>query len=71
MGDLWIHEGFCGFEVRFYLAVVVEGEEGLVIVFSVGLSPLANWEGGWWRMVDVVAEEGAGVGVEGDETVLV
>ena len=32
--------------------------------------PLANWEGGWWRMVDVVAEEGAGVGVEGDETVL-
>ena len=52
MGDLWIHEGFCGFEVRFYLAVVVEGEEGLVIVLPVGLSPLANWEGGWWRMVD-------------------
>ncbi|CUS15679.1 unnamed protein product [Tuber aestivum] len=31
--DLWIHEGFCGFEVRFYLAVVVEGEEGVVVVF--------------------------------------
>ena len=46
MGDLWIHEGFCGFGVRFYLAVVVEGEEGLVVVFPVGLSPLANWEGG-------------------------
>ncbi|PWW71771.1 hypothetical protein C7212DRAFT_287314 [Tuber magnatum] len=31
--DLWIHEGFCGFGVRFYLAVVVEGEEGVVVVF--------------------------------------
>lgn len=37
VGDLWIHEGFRGFEVRFYLAVVVEGEEGLVVVFPVGL----------------------------------
>ena len=36
--DLWIHEGFCGFEVRFYLATAVEGEEGLVVVFPVGLS---------------------------------
>ena len=36
IGDLWTHEGFCGFEVRFYLAVVVEGEEGLVVVFPVG-----------------------------------
>lgn len=35
--DLWIHEGFRGFEVRFYLAVVVEGEEGLVVVFPVSL----------------------------------
>ncbi|KAG0634604.1 GPI-GlcNAc transferase complex, PIG-H component-domain-containing protein [Tuber brumale] len=31
--DLWIHEGFCGFEVIFYLAVAVEGEEGVVVVF--------------------------------------
>ena len=38
IGDLWIHEGFCGFEVRFYLAAAVEGEEGLVVVFPVGLS---------------------------------
>ena len=45
IGDLWTHEGFYGFEVRFYLAVVVEGEEGLVVVFPVGLSPLTNWEG--------------------------
>lgn len=37
VGDLWIHEGFRGFEVRFYLAVVVEGEEGLVVVFPVSL----------------------------------
>jgi phosphatidylinositol glycan class H protein len=34
--DLWIHEGFRGFEVKFYLAVVVEEEEGLVVVFPVG-----------------------------------
>ena len=75
IGDLWIREGFYGFEVRFYLAIVVEGEEGLVVVFPVGLFPLTNWEGDMlrgWGMVDVVAEEeGTGVGVEGDETVFV
>lgn len=37
VSDMWICEGFRGFEVRFYLAVVVEGEEGLVVVFPVGL----------------------------------
>lgn len=42
VSDMWICEGFRGFEVRFYLAVVVEGEEGLVVVFPVGLIVL--WE---------------------------
>lgn len=33
--DVWIHEAFRGFEVRYYLCVVVEGEEGVVVVFPV------------------------------------
>ena len=33
--DVFIHEAFRGFEVRFYLCVVVEGEEGVVVVFPV------------------------------------
>ncbi|KAF1983336.1 hypothetical protein K402DRAFT_396810 [Aulographum hederae CBS 113979] len=31
--DIFIHEAFKGFEVRFYLAIVVEGEEDTVVVF--------------------------------------
>lgn len=42
--DLWIHEGFCGFEVRFYLAVVVEGEEGVVVVFPVSSCSRRRWK---------------------------
>lgn len=33
--DIFIHEAFRGFEVRYYLAVVVEGEGGVVVVFPV------------------------------------
>ena len=33
--DIFIHEAFKGFEVRFYLAVVVEGDEEVVVVFPV------------------------------------
>lgn len=33
--DIFIHEAFKGFEVRFYLAIVVEGEEDVVVVFPV------------------------------------
>lgn len=32
-----IHEAFKGFEVRFYLAVIVEGEPEVVVVFPVRL----------------------------------
>lgn len=35
--DVFIHEAFRGFEVRFYLCIVVEGEEGVVVVFPVSL----------------------------------
>ncbi|GAM89800.2 hypothetical protein ANO11243_078390 [Dothideomycetidae sp. 11243] len=31
--DIFLHEAFKGFEVKFYLAIVVEGEEDLVVVF--------------------------------------
>lgn len=31
--DILIHEAFIGFEVRFYLAIVVEGEQDVVVVF--------------------------------------
>ncbi|KAF2753339.1 hypothetical protein EJ05DRAFT_211830 [Pseudovirgaria hyperparasitica] len=31
--DIFIHEAFKGFQVRFYLAVVVSGEEDVVVVF--------------------------------------
>jgi phosphatidylinositol glycan class H protein len=36
-----IHEAFKGFEVRFYLAVIVEGEPGVLVVFPVS-RPLAS-----------------------------
>lgn len=36
--DIFIHEAFKGFEVRFYLAIVVEGEEDVVVVFPVCLN---------------------------------
>jgi phosphatidylinositol glycan class H protein len=39
--DIFIHEAFKGFEVRFYLAIVVEGEEEAVVVFPVG-NPLSG-----------------------------
>ncbi|KAK6343275.1 hypothetical protein TWF730_010871 [Orbilia blumenaviensis] len=31
--DIFIHEGFVGFEVRFYLAIVIEDESEVVVVF--------------------------------------
>lgn len=41
--DIVIHEAFKGFEVRFYLAIIVEGESGVVVVFPVNKS-LARYE---------------------------
>lgn len=35
--DIFIHEAFKGFGVRFYLAIVVEGEHDVVVVFPVGI----------------------------------
>lgn len=33
--DIVIHEAFKGLEVRFYLAIIVEGESEVVVVFPV------------------------------------
>lgn len=33
--DIFVHEAFRGFEVRYYLAIVVEGEAEVVVVFPV------------------------------------
>ncbi len=38
--DIFIHEAFRGFEVRYYLAVVVKGEGEVVVVFPVSFSIL-------------------------------
>jgi len=35
--DIFIQEAFRGFEVRYYLAVVVEGEGSVVVVFPVSV----------------------------------
>lgn len=37
--DVFLHEIFVGFEVRYYLLVVVEGEEEFVVVFPVSTAP--------------------------------
>ncbi|KAI9655167.1 MAG: hypothetical protein M1821_005650 [Bathelium mastoideum] len=36
--DIFIHEAFKGFEVRFYLAIIVEGEEEVEVVFPVSIN---------------------------------
>lgn len=36
--DIFVYEAFKGFEVRFYLAIVVEGEHDVVVVFPVSCS---------------------------------
>jgi len=38
IADVFVHEAFKGFEVRFYLGIVVEGEGGVVVVFPVSVA---------------------------------
>ena len=40
--DIFIHEAFRGFEVKFYLAIVVEGESEVVVVFPVRSQVLSS-----------------------------
>lgn len=58
--DLFIHEAFRGFEVRFYLAIVVKGEEDVVVVFPKLLPPRAMLEE-VWRGARGCLWEGGGV----------
>lgn len=46
--DILINEAFRGFEVRYYLIVVVEGEQDLVVVFP-GLLPRRRIVETVWR----------------------
>jgi len=34
ISDILIHEAFRGFEVRYYLVVIVEGEQEAIVVFG-------------------------------------
>jgi hypothetical protein len=49
--DIFIHEAFKEFEVRFYLAIVVEGEQDVVVVFPVSFTStyfvLLHLTGAW------------------------
>lgn len=45
--DIIIHEAFRGFEVRFYLAIVVKGEKDVVVVFPSLLPRRAILEEVW------------------------
>lgn len=46
--DIFVNEAFRGFEVRYYLVVVVEGEEDVVVVFP-GLLPRRHIVETVWR----------------------
>lgn len=48
--DVFVNEAFRGFEVRYYLVVVVEGEEEVVVVFP-GLLPGRKIVESVWRGV--------------------
>lgn len=45
--DILIHEAFKGFEVRFYLTIIVKGEEQAVVVFPKSLPRRAVLEEVW------------------------
>lgn len=45
--DIFIHEAFKGFEVKFYLVIVVDGEENVVVVFPKLLPRRATLEEVW------------------------
>ncbi len=62
--DVFVNEAFRGFEVRYYLVVVVEGEEEVVVVFP-KLLPRRGIVERVWRGVRVCLYESVeGVGRE-------
>ena len=83
--DVFIHEAFKGFEVRYYLAVVVEGEEEVVVVFPVSvlisgigrdMARVSSWHGDTDQLFVGTSEVAArtrhrGTGMEGRKRMLV
>jgi phosphatidylinositol glycan class H protein len=63
--DVFIHEAFRGFEVRFYLAIVVRGEEDVVVVFPSLLPRRAILEEVWRGTRTCLWESGSGVKEKG------
>lgn len=63
--DVFVNEAFRGFEVRYLLVVVVEGEEELVVVFP-RLLPGRKIVEVVWRGVRGCLEPGRGKGERGD-----
>lgn len=63
--DIFIHEAFKGFEVRFYLAVIVEGEEDAIVVFPKLLPRREILEEVWKGSRDVLYGRGGEVDNEG------
>ncbi|GAB0137579.1 hypothetical protein EsDP_00005839 [Epichloe bromicola] len=57
--DIFVNEAFRGFEVRYYLVVVVEGEEDIVVVFP-GLLPRRKIVETVWRGVRECLYENGG-----------
>ncbi|KAF2008049.1 hypothetical protein P154DRAFT_584572 [Amniculicola lignicola CBS 123094] len=65
--DIFIHEAFKGFEVRFYLAIVVKGEQDVVVVFPTLLPRRAILEDVWRGARACLYEGGMGKDVEYSE----
>lgn len=61
--DVLINEAFRGFEVRYYLVVVVEGEENVVVLFP-GLLPRRKIVEAVWRGIRGCLVEGGEVEVD-------
>jgi phosphatidylinositol glycan class H protein len=64
---VFIHEAFKGFEVRFYLAVVVKGEVDVVVVFP-RLRPRRAILEDVWRGTRACLFGGGGIGGNEKET---
>lgn len=54
--DIVIHEAFKGFEVRFYLAVIVEDEPGVLVVFPVS-RPLTSLRPGLMDLLEAITSK--------------
>lgn len=66
--DIVIHEAFKGFEVRFYLAVIVEGEPDAVVVFPVCDILLLYTQKLTWDQAHTTQTRNTGTSLEGFQT---